>query len=89
MRRPTLKGQIDLDEKIDNMTDEELEKFFSPVTMLGSQRLDLWVDSHSELLWRILHWCWFDSSEGSENADEHRSWYMKLKRKLFGGNKKG
>ncbi len=87
MKRPTLKDQIDYDEMMDNMTDQELQDYFSPVTMFGSQRLDLWVSTHCELLWHIIHWSWFDIWEGREDADQHRRWYMKLKRRLFGGNK--
>ncbi len=75
--RPTLEEQI----RISKMSDKEL------IEVLRPPRVRFWIFRHFELLWHIIHWNWFDIWEGSENADEHRSWYMKLKRRLFGGNK--
>lgn len=81
MNRPTLGEQI----AISKMTDEECIKALLPQTSLG--KIDFWLHNHCLLVWRIVHWNWFDTWEGSENADKYKSWDMKLKRRLFGGNK--
>lgn len=77
--RPLLKDQIKANRIL---TDEELIKLLAP-----PRNIEFWIFRHSELLWQILWWNWFDIWEETENADEYRTWYMKLKRKLFGGNK--
>lgn len=77
--RPTLEEQI----AVSKMTDEEL------VELLRPPRVKFWLYRHCNLLWSIVYWNWFDIWEGIEDADEYRSWYMKLKRRLFGGNKDG
>lgn len=89
MERPTLEEQIKASKATSGETaqsfkptDEEIAQMFTPVG-----RVDLWIYNHCELLWHIIHWCWFDIWEGIEDADEHREWFIKVKRKLFGGNK--
>ncbi len=73
LEKPTLEEQI----RVSKMTDGECIK-----ALTGGWHF--WVFRHSELLWTILFWNWFDIWEGSENANSYRSWYMKLKIKLFG-----
>lgn len=81
MERPTLEEQI----RVSKMTREELIECLMPS---GSyQRFDFWVHNHCILVWRVINWNWFDIWEGIEDADKYRSWEIKLKRKLFGGNK--
>ena len=79
MTRPTLEAQINASKR----ADEEIEKFFRPPGKFG-----FWIYCHLNLLWHIRYWKWFDIWEGCENADKYRPWCIKLKRKLFGGNKK-
>lgn len=81
-QRPTLEEQI----KVSKMTEEELVECLMPHGFW--QTLSFWMHNHCELLWHILYWHWFDVWEESENADKHRPWYIKLKRQLFGGNKR-
>jgi hypothetical protein len=78
MNRPTLEEQI----RISKMTDKEAIKALAP-----ERNIDLWIHRHCSLLWHIIHWNWFDIWEGTEDADKYRSREIKLKRKLFGGNK--
>ena len=78
MERPTLEDQI----RANKLTDDEVMEFFKPVG-----RVEFWIYCHFELLWHIIYWNWFDVWEESENADKYRTWYIKLKRQLFGGNK--
>lgn len=82
MERPTLEDQI----RVSKMTREELIEVLRPHTLLGM--VNFWIFRHCELLWHIINWNWFDLWEGTEDADKYRSWYIKLKRKLLGGNKK-
>lgn len=77
MERPTLEEQI----RVSKMTDEELVQLLAP-----PGNVDFWIHWHFEFLWRVIHWNWFDIWEGSEDADKHREWFIKVKRKLFGGN---
>ena len=81
MTRPTLEEQI----RISKMTEEEWIEALLPHGFW--QRLDFWMHNYLLLLWRIIHWDWFDVFEGLEDVDKYRPWYMKLKIKLFGGNK--
>lgn len=81
MSRPTLEEQI----RVSKMTDEELREFFLPHGLW--QWVDFRIHWHLTFLWHVIHWNWFDIWEGSENADKYRSWDIRLKRKLFGGNK--
>jgi len=80
MGRPTLEEQI----RISKMTDKECIEALVPSK--GLRLINFWIYRHCELLWRIVHWNWFDIWEGTEDADKYRSWYIKLKRRLFGGN---
>lgn len=80
MIRPILEEQI----MASKMTDEECINALLPQTFLDE--IDFWLHNHCLLIWRIIKWNWFDIWEGSEDADRYRSWDIKLKRKLFGGN---
>lgn len=80
-QRPTLEEQI----AVSKMTEEELIQALMPHTFL--ERMEFWIFCHHKLLWHIICWNWFDILEGTEDADKYRSWYIKLKRKLFGDNK--
>lgn len=81
MDRPTLEDQIILSK----MTREELIDQLMPHGLW--QISSFWLHRHCKLLWCVVRWNWFDIWEGSENADEYRAWYIKLKIRLFGGNK--
>jgi len=73
--RLTLEDQI----KVNKMTDEECVKALT-------SGVSFWIFCRSKFLWTIIYWNWFDIWKGSENADNYRPWYIKLKRKLLGGN---
>jgi len=81
MKRPTLEDQI----RVSKMTDRECVEALLPHTPFG--KVDFWLHWRFSLFWSVIHWNWFDIWEGSENADKYRSWYIKLKRHFFGGNK--
>jgi len=57
MSRPTLEEQL----RIYNATDEELERFFKPLSPL-----ELWLGRNCKLLWRIIFWCWFNGQTGEK-----------------------
>ena len=80
MNRPTLESQI----RLSKMSEDELKDLFLPHGFW--QKLDHQIFLHFESLWEIIHWNWFDIWEGSEDANKYRSWGIKIKRKLFGGN---
>lgn len=69
---------------VSKMTKEELIDCLMPHGF--RQKIDFWIFCHCEFLWHVIRWKWFDVWEGSENADKYRPWYIKLKRKFFGGN---
>ena len=79
--RPLLEDQV----RVSKMTTEELVEALMPQTLW--QKMSFWLFRHNEFLWTVIRWKWFDIREGSEDADKYRPWYIKLKRKLFGGNK--
>jgi len=81
MERPTLEEQI----RVSKMTREELIDLFRPHGFW--QKVSFWMHWHCESLWHIVRWKWNDMWEGTEDADKYRCWAIKLKRKLFGGNK--
>lgn len=81
MERPTLEDQI----RVSKMTREELIDCLIPHTFW--EKVNFWIFCHCELSWHIINWNWFDIWEGSESADKYRSWYIRLKRKFWGGNK--
>lgn len=82
MQRPTLENQI----KTSKMSGEELVDCLMPHGFW--QKVDFQLHWHFNFLWRVIHWNWFDVYEGMGDADKYRTWYIKLKRKLFGGNGK-
>jgi hypothetical protein len=62
MDRPTLEEQI----RVSKMTDEECIDALIPHTFWG--RIDFWLDCHCPLLWRILHWNWFNIYTGESGV---------------------
>jgi len=84
--RPTLKEQLQVSRvPSQDMSSEELVGLLLPRG--AKEAVKFWIFRHCKLLWCIVYWNWHDIYEGSENADQYRTWYMKLKRKLFGGNR--
>ena len=81
MDRPTLEAQIG----VSKMTRDELMELLLLHTPL--KWISFWLHNHCLIVWRIIYWNWFDIWEGSENADKYRSWDIKIKRRLFGGNR--
>jgi len=79
--RPTLEDQL----AVSKMTNEDCVDALMPHVFW--QTLSFWMFTYCEFLWRIIHWNWFDIWEETEDADKYRTWYIKLKRKLFGSNK--
>ena len=58
--RPTLEEQI----RISKMPDEECIKALLPSTV--SEHIDFWLHNELMLIWRIIHWNWFNLWTGEK-----------------------